>query len=99
MAPKAVHVSDVTNLDQVTENVAALVVHSPWLAQGVKDESEETKWGYKWPKFMLMGHRGSMMNLLCGSGLRVRKVISASFFSFLGCRLCIRTFRQYYLHQ
>ncbi|KAM1210682.1 hypothetical protein ACFX13_002555 [Malus domestica] len=75
MALKAVHVFDVPNLDQVTQNAAALAVHSLWLAQGVKDEGEETKWGYKWPKFVVMGHRGSGMNLLCGCGLRVREGI------------------------
>ena len=35
MALKAVHVSDVPNLDQVAENAAALAVYSPWLAQGL----------------------------------------------------------------
>ncbi|TQE05057.1 hypothetical protein C1H46_009349 [Malus baccata] len=75
MALKAVHVSDVPNLDQVTENAAALAVYSPWLAQGVKDEGEETKWGYKWPKFVVMGHRGSGMNMLQSSDAKLHSLL------------------------
>lgn len=82
MALKAVHVSDVPNLDQVTENAATLAVYSPWLAQGVKDEGEETKWGYKWPKFVVMGHRGSGMNMLQSSDAKLKSIKENSILSF-----------------
>ncbi|CAN6551005.1 unnamed protein product [Malus baccata var. baccata] len=82
MALKAVHASDVPNLDQVTESAASLAVYSPWLAQGVKDEGEETKWGYKWPKFVVMGHRGSGMNMLQSSDAKLKSIKENSILSF-----------------
>ncbi|KAM0984450.1 hypothetical protein EV1_011941 [Malus domestica] len=82
MALKAVHASDVPNLDQVTESAAALAVYSPWLAHGVKDEGEETKWGYKWPKFVVMGHRGSGMNMLQSSDAKLKSIKENSILSF-----------------
>ncbi|PQM33822.1 glycerophosphodiester phosphodiesterase GDPD2 [Prunus yedoensis var. nudiflora] len=81
MALRAVHVLNVPSLHQVTEN-AALALHSSRLAQGVKDEGEETKCGYEWPKFMVVGHRGSGMNMLQSYDTRLKCIKENSILSF-----------------
>ncbi|CAB4264076.1 unnamed protein product [Prunus armeniaca] len=81
MALRAVHVFNVPSLHQVTEN-AALALHSSRLAQGVKDEGEETICGYEWPKFMVMGHRGSGMNMLQSYDTRLKCIKENSILSF-----------------
>ena len=48
----------------------------------MKDEGEETKWGYKWPKFVVMGHRGSGMNMLQSSDAKLKSIKENSILSF-----------------
>lgn len=84
-AIEAVHVSDVPNLEQVSEIKAALaLIKAPWSAQGVNehDEGVETKCGFKWPKFVVMGHRGSGMNVLQSSDNRMKSIKENSIRSF-----------------
>ncbi|KAL6190641.1 hypothetical protein ACLB2K_037035 [Fragaria x ananassa] len=84
-ALKAVHVSDVPNLDQASEiNAALALIKAPWSAQGVNDHDEgvETKCGFKWPKFVVMGHRGSGMNMLQSSDRRMKSIKEYSIRSF-----------------
>ncbi|PRQ39827.1 putative glycerophosphodiester phosphodiesterase [Rosa chinensis] len=82
---KAVYVSDVPNVDQVSEiNAALALIKAPWSAQGVNDHDEgvETKCGFKWPKFVVMGHRGSGMNMLQSSDDRMKSIKENSIRSF-----------------
>ncbi|KAH9774160.1 glycerophosphodiester phosphodiesterase GDPD1 [Citrus sinensis] len=75
MALKAVHVSDVPNLDQVPGNVTLNYLHSP-------RDCDETKSGYKFPKFVVMGHRGSGMNMLQSSDQRMKSIKENTILSF-----------------
>ncbi|GMY26602.1 glycerophosphodiester phosphodiesterase GDPD1, chloroplastic-like isoform X1 [Fagus crenata] len=81
MALKAVHVSDVPNLDQVPEN-ATLALCSTRFFKGVNDDGDEVKCGYKFPKFVVMGHRGSGMNMLESSDPRMKTIKENSILSF-----------------
>ncbi|GKU92838.1 hypothetical protein SLEP1_g6510 [Rubroshorea leprosula] len=80
MALKAVHVSDVPHLDQVPGN-AALSVRSPQFSKCV-NEDENEKCGYKFPKFVVIGHRGSGMNMLQSSDGRMKSIKENSIRSF-----------------
>ncbi|KAG5526981.1 hypothetical protein RHGRI_028047 [Rhododendron griersonianum] len=79
MALKAVHVSDVPNLDQVPEN-ASLSLYSNRFPKGMDVSSSRT--GYKIPKFLVIGHRGSGMNILQSSDRRMKAFKENSILSF-----------------
>ncbi|KAK1553341.1 hypothetical protein Q3G72_033199 [Acer saccharum] len=82
MALKAVHVSDVPYLDQVTENVTLSLLSSRF-NKGVNDEvSDDTKKRLEFPKFVVMGHRGSGMNMLQSSDQRMKSIKENSILSF-----------------
>ncbi|KAI4350471.1 hypothetical protein L6164_004923 [Bauhinia variegata] len=77
MALKAVHVSDVPSLDHVPEN-ASLSIYSNRFSSGVGFDRS----GFKFPKFLVVGHRGSGMNILQSSDRRMRAVKENSIMSF-----------------
>ncbi|KAG6659026.1 glycerophosphodiester phosphodiesterase GDPD1, chloroplastic-like isoform X2 [Carya illinoinensis] len=78
MALKAVHVSDVPNLDQVPDN-ASLSLYSTRFPRGV----EMGRGGaYRIPKFLVIGHRGHGMNVLQSSDKRMRAIKENSIASF-----------------
>ncbi|OMO99561.1 Glycerophosphoryl diester phosphodiesterase [Corchorus olitorius] len=79
MALKAVHVSDVPNLDQVPEN-AALALCSTRFSTGVNEDEEKS--GYKFEKFVVMGHRGSGMNMLQSADPRMKSIKENFILSF-----------------
>lgn len=82
MALKAVHVSDVPNLHQVPEN-STLALCSSRLFKGVNDDGDdEVKFGYNLPKFMVIGHRGSGMNILQSCDPRMKSIQENSILSF-----------------
>ncbi|KAF3435286.1 hypothetical protein FNV43_RR22373 [Rhamnella rubrinervis] len=76
-ALKAVHVSDVPNLDLVPEN-ASLTFRSNCFTKGV--ETGRTASGA--PKFLVIGHRGNGMNQLQSSDRRMRAIKENSIRSF-----------------
>ncbi|KAI9177974.1 hypothetical protein LWI28_021293 [Acer negundo] len=78
MALKAVNVSNVPNLDQVTEN-ASLTLHSTRFPAGVEMNRAAS---FKVPKFLVIGHRGKGMNLLQSSDMRMRAIKENSIVSF-----------------
>ncbi|KAK4603195.1 hypothetical protein RGQ29_011949 [Quercus rubra] len=77
MALKAVHVSDVPNLDQVPEN-PSFSLYSTRLSKGV----ELGRSAYRIPKFLVIGHRGHGMNVLQSSDRRMRAFKENSISSF-----------------
>ncbi|KAF7819375.1 glycerophosphodiester phosphodiesterase GDPD1, chloroplastic-like [Senna tora] len=78
MALKAVHVSDVPSIiDHVPEN-ASLSLYSTRFANGV----DMSVGGPKSPKFLVIGHRGSGMNILQSSDRRMRAIKENSIMSF-----------------
>ncbi|KAB1202851.1 Glycerophosphodiester phosphodiesterase GDE1 [Morella rubra] len=77
MALKAVHVSDVPNLDQVPEN-ASLSLYSTRFSKGV----DVGRGAYRVPKFSVIGHRGHGMNALHSSDRRMRAIKENSIASF-----------------
>ncbi|KAL6994508.1 Lysophospholipase D gdpd1 [Sarracenia purpurea var. burkii] len=77
MALKAVHVSDVPNLDQVREN-ASLSLYSSRFSKGL----DVGRTVFQIPKFIVVGHRGSGMNLLQSSDRRMKAVKENSILSF-----------------
>ncbi|KAL9246054.1 hypothetical protein vseg_019636 [Gypsophila vaccaria] len=80
MALKAVHVSDVPNLDHVQDNHhPSLSLFSPRLSKGVEVES---KGGNKGTKFMVIGHRGNGMNRLQSSDPRMKAIKENTILSF-----------------
>ncbi|KAL5760263.1 hypothetical protein ACOSP7_018776 [Xanthoceras sorbifolium] len=81
MALEAVHVSDVPYLDQVPENVALSLLSSRF-NKGVSDDGDDTKRKFEFPKFMVMGHRGSGMNMLQSSDRRMKSMKENSILSF-----------------
>ncbi|KAJ6860407.1 glycerophosphodiester phosphodiesterase GDPD1 [Populus alba x Populus x berolinensis] len=78
MALKAVHVSDVPNLDHVPDN-ASLSLYSTRLSKGVEMNRAAT---FKMPKFMVVGHRGNGMNLLQSTDGRMKEIKENSIMSF-----------------
>ncbi|CAN0929182.1 Glycerophosphodiester phosphodiesterase GDPD1, chloroplastic [Linum grandiflorum] len=78
MAVKAVHVSDVPhpNLDHQLIPAENAVYQ--------KEEEEETKVEncYRFPKFVVMGHRGSGMNMLQSSDPRMKSIKENTLLSF-----------------
>ncbi|GAV88790.1 GDPD domain-containing protein [Cephalotus follicularis] len=77
MALKAVHVSDVPNLDQVPQN-ASLSLYPTRFCTGL----EVNKTGFRIPKFVVIGHRGKGMNELQSTDLRMRAIKENSITSF-----------------
>ncbi|XP_062151685.1 glycerophosphodiester phosphodiesterase GDPD1, chloroplastic-like [Alnus glutinosa] len=77
MALKAVHVSDVPNLDQVPEN-ASVSLYSTRFSKGV----DLGRGAYRVPKFLVIGHRGHGMNVLQSSDRRMRAIKENSIASF-----------------
>ncbi|KAF8390700.1 hypothetical protein HHK36_025227 [Tetracentron sinense] len=77
MALKAVHVSDVPNLDQVPENVT-LALRSRHFSKGI----DGGRASFKLPKFLVIGHRGSGMNMLQSSDRRMKAIKENSILSF-----------------
>ncbi|KAM2682594.1 hypothetical protein EV1_044320 [Malus domestica] len=77
MALKAVHVSDVPNLDQVPEN-ASMALYSSRLAKG----AEMNRAAPRIPRFLVIGHRGNGMNALQSSDRRMRAIKENSIMSF-----------------
>ncbi|KAG6793301.1 hypothetical protein POTOM_002504 [Populus tomentosa] len=78
MALKAVHVSDVPNLDHVPEN-ASLSLCSTRFSNGVELNREAA---FKTPKFLVFGHRGSGMNNLQSTDRRMKAIKENSIMSF-----------------
>ncbi|KAG6788000.1 hypothetical protein POTOM_004051 [Populus tomentosa] len=84
MALKAAHVSDAPKLDQVQENAALALCSSRLITQCVNIEgSDDTKRGFKFGKFVVMGHRGSGMNMLQSCDRRMKSVKENSILSFI----------------
>jgi len=77
MALKAVHVSDVPNLDQVPEN-ASVSLYSTRFSKGV----DFGRGAYRVPKFLVIGHRGHGMNVLQSSDRRMTAIKENSIASF-----------------
>ncbi|XP_024030915.1 glycerophosphodiester phosphodiesterase GDPD1, chloroplastic [Morus notabilis] len=75
MALKAVHVSDVPNLDHVPEN-PSLSLYSTSLPKGVELGKKRN------PRLMVIGHRGNGMNVLQSSDKRMRAIKENSIASF-----------------
>lgn len=75
-ALKAVHVSDVPNLDHVTENASVSIYSSRFSPRGNK--SSLLKAG----KFMVIGHRGNGMNKVQSSDPRMKFIKENSILSF-----------------
>ncbi|KAF5735848.1 hypothetical protein HS088_TW15G01364 [Tripterygium wilfordii] len=73
-ALKAVHVSDVPNLD----HNASLSLYSTRFSTGV----EVNKGTYRVPKFLVIGHRGNGMNVLQSGDHRMRAIKENSIISF-----------------
>ncbi|KAI3931355.1 hypothetical protein MKX01_040272 [Papaver californicum] len=74
-AIKAVHVSDVPHLDQVTENAS---IYTNRFIQGI----DCVKATLTPPKFCVIGHRGSGMNMLYSSDNRMKAIKENSIISF-----------------
>ncbi|KAJ0094412.1 hypothetical protein Patl1_16994 [Pistacia atlantica] len=81
MALKAVHVSDVPNLDQVPDNVA-LDFCATRFCNGVNGDSDEVKGSFKFPKFVVMGHRGTGMNMLQSPDKRMKSIKENTILAF-----------------
>ncbi|XP_077227767.1 glycerophosphodiester phosphodiesterase GDPD1, chloroplastic-like [Tasmannia lanceolata] len=77
MALKTVHVSDVPNLDQVPGN-PVLALSSPRFSKGANGVSAPLKS----PKFVVIGHRGSGMNMLHSADERMKAIKENSILSF-----------------
>ncbi|KAJ4960626.1 hypothetical protein NE237_020536 [Protea cynaroides] len=77
MALKAVHVSDVPSLDQVPEN-ATTALYSSRFSKG----NDGARTSLKFPKFLVIGHRGSGMNMLHSADRRMKAIKENSILSF-----------------
>ncbi|KAJ9176130.1 hypothetical protein P3X46_011475 [Hevea brasiliensis] len=86
MALKAVHVSDVPNLDQVPENAACSLCTTRFTNKSVNDHEGDhdgtEQLPFKFPKFVVMGHRGSGMNMPQCSDIRMKSIKENSILSF-----------------
>ena len=78
MALKAVHVSDVPNLDCVPDN-ASFSFYPSRFSKGVDIERATS---FKVPKFLVIGHRGNGMNMLQSSDLRMKAIKENTILSF-----------------
>ncbi|KAL6509147.1 Lysophospholipase D gdpd1 [Orobanche gracilis] len=79
MALKAVHVTDVPNLDHVPD-YASLSLYSSRFSRGV--DIGRSAASLKEPKFLLIGHRGNGMNMPQSSDLRMKAVKENTILSF-----------------
>ncbi|XP_010929606.1 glycerophosphodiester phosphodiesterase GDPD1, chloroplastic [Elaeis guineensis] len=77
MALKAVHVSDVPNLDQVPKG-PTIALSSSLLPKGMED----LKSAFKPAKFVVIGHRGKGMNALASPDRRMKEIKENSILSF-----------------
>lgn len=77
MALKAVHVSDVPNLDQVPES-ASVALGSSRMPKGL----DVGRASFRIPKFLVVGHRGSGMNMLQSADRRMKAIKENSIASF-----------------
>ncbi|PRQ39826.1 putative glycerophosphodiester phosphodiesterase [Rosa chinensis] len=82
MAIKALQLCFFPKLLQVQEYPTLPFFCSPLMTQGGNDESEERKCRHKWPKLVLIGHRGNGMNMLQSSDIRMRGIKENSILSF-----------------
>ncbi|XP_073019117.1 glycerophosphodiester phosphodiesterase GDPD1, chloroplastic-like [Primulina eburnea] len=78
MALKAVHVSDVPNLDQLQQS-ASVSLCSTRFSTGVEFGRASS---FKAPKFLVIGHRGYGMNMLQSTDLRFSAVKENTILSF-----------------
>ncbi|XP_042015217.1 glycerophosphodiester phosphodiesterase GDPD1, chloroplastic-like [Salvia splendens] len=78
MALKAIHVSDVPNLDCVPDN-ASFALYATRFSKGVETERATS---FKVPKFLVIGHRGNGMNMLQSADLRMKAVKENTILSF-----------------
>ncbi|KAF5175255.1 Glycerophosphodiester phosphodiesterase [Thalictrum thalictroides] len=78
MALKAVHVSDVPNLYHVQENAATSVLYADRLSKGL----DALRVSFKTPKFTVIGHRGSGMNMLQSTDRRMKSIKENTIRSF-----------------
>ncbi|XP_042495119.1 glycerophosphodiester phosphodiesterase GDPD1, chloroplastic-like [Macadamia integrifolia] len=78
MALKAVFVSDVPSLDQVPEH-ATTAIYSSRFSKGNDGGGRAS---LKWPKFSIIGHRGSGMNMLHSPDRRMQAIKENSILSF-----------------
>ncbi|CAI9096384.1 OLC1v1032514C1 [Oldenlandia corymbosa var. corymbosa] len=76
-ALKAVHVSDIPNLDQVTENASVSLYSTRFHKPAEVGRSVFTA-----PRFLVVGHRGNGMNLLQSGDLRLTAIKENSILSF-----------------
>ncbi|KAF8400022.1 hypothetical protein HHK36_015896 [Tetracentron sinense] len=77
MALKAVHVTDVPNLNQVPGNTS-LALYSSRFSKGIDGGPA----AFKLPKFLVIGHRGSGMNILQSPDPRMKTIKENSILSF-----------------
>ncbi|XP_020539273.1 glycerophosphodiester phosphodiesterase GDPD3 isoform X2 [Jatropha curcas] len=85
MALKAVHVCDVPNLDQVQESATLALCSTCFSNKSVNDDDGDDNRKsvpFKFPKFVVMGHRGSGMNMLQSSDRRMKSKKENSILSF-----------------
>ncbi|CAN1295825.1 Glycerophosphodiester phosphodiesterase GDPD1, chloroplastic [Linum perenne] len=85
MALKAVHVSDVPTLDLVPDNAAAsFSLFSPRFSSGLEMNKISTKGGgaYRFPKFLVVGHRGHGMNNFQSVDPRMKAIKENTLLSF-----------------
>ncbi|PKA47606.1 hypothetical protein AXF42_Ash014802 [Apostasia shenzhenica] len=82
MALKAVHVSEIPNLDQVPEVPAAAVPSISVSSSLSPRGSDVSKGGFRSAKFLVIGHRGRGMNLLSSADPRMKAVKENSILSF-----------------
>ncbi|XP_071707029.1 glycerophosphodiester phosphodiesterase GDPD1, chloroplastic-like [Rutidosis leptorrhynchoides] len=78
MATKAVHVSDVPNLDHLSEIAAPFNIYATRLPSGV----DVSKGGDKSRNFLVIGHRGHGMNILHSTDRRMKAYKENSILSF-----------------
>ncbi|GJW88771.1 glycerophosphodiester phosphodiesterase GDPD1, chloroplastic-like protein [Tanacetum coccineum] len=85
MATKAVHVSDVPNLDQVPENATPLSIYATRLPTGVDVSNggvDVSNGGNKSSKFVEIGHRGHGMNISQSADRKMKAFKENSILSF-----------------
>ncbi|KAG6400664.1 hypothetical protein SASPL_137505 [Salvia splendens] len=85
MALKAIHVSDVPNLDCVPDNASFALYATRFskdAAFGIEGVETERATSFKVPKFLVIGHRGNGMNMLQSADLRMKAVKENTILSF-----------------
>lgn len=82
MALKAVHVADIPNIGQVPENASPALCPNRFPPQGVEIGRASAGAAFRPPKFVVIGHRGSGMNVLQSSDRRMKDLKENSLRSF-----------------